>query len=278
MFPLAALVWLACSVAAGMSVSNETAVAQARRHLATAIYLEDKGQWSEAAREYERSLAFVPDEGVARRLEEARRRGTPGAAPANPDPAARAAALEKQAGELWSSLAAGLDWDATQAEATCRRIVQEFPGTSLAPEALWRLSALARMRKEGPDERGVAECMDTLIVRYPDSPLVPAALRRRLESRVALEQWELASAAYSEVLATSEHEPPGERASLCLGWARVLVDLGRREEALLRLEQASAFADASGDFRLPALVEELRSRLSPPSAPTNPVAVPRQAP
>ncbi len=278
MFPLAALVWLACSVAAGMSVSNETTVAQARRHLATAIYLEDKGQWSEAAREYERSLSFVPDEGVARRLEEARRRGTPGAAPANPAPAARTAALEKQAGELWASLAAGLDWDATQAEATCRRIVLEFSGTSLAPGALWRLSVLARLRKDGPDERVVAECMDELIVRYPGSPLGPAALRRRLESRVALEQWELASASYAEVLATSEHEPPGERASLCLGWARVLAGLGRQEDALFHLEQAASFAEASDDLRLPALVAELRSRLSSPSAPTNPVAVPRQAP
>ncbi len=119
-------------------------------------------------------------------------------------------------------------------------VLREFPDLELCADALWSQALVESARGE---PRAARLVLDGLVERYPDSPLVPAALLRAGELLEREEDWEQAAVRFSDLLRSpGSHE---HAVAARLGLARCAVHEGRADRALAMLDSLERVAPAA---------------------------------
>jgi len=112
-----------------------------------------------------------------------------------------------------------------------RQVVETCPATAWAAESHWRLSNLYLFGFDQPDRERIVFHLETLLKRYPTSPLVPQAQQRLLVSYRELGAFDRIVALYGPLFRDKDTMPDGIFLASAFEYAEALEEVGRKADA-----------------------------------------------
>lgn len=156
---------------------------------------------------------------------------------------------EKLAQQLYETMAKTDKWDIEAFIKLHRQVIEKCPDTQKAQESIWRLSNLYLLSYDTPKYKEIIHLLETLISRYPNSPLIPDAKKRLLvsyketgEIKKVVEMHEQAFTANTGML-----EDP-ESAALIIEYAEALAKIGDTVKACEYYNKVIGFGDNIEDW------------------------------
>ncbi|RCK78047.1 MAG: hypothetical protein OZSIB_1823 [Candidatus Ozemobacter sibiricus] len=148
--------------------------------------------------------------------------------PADKLPLAEQEALAKK---LYKEMAALDKYELAQFDTLHRTVIRKCPDTDFAEQSCWRLSNMYLMAEDEPNHQGIIEVLEHLIKTYPNSPLIPEAKNRLLQSYRATGQHDRVAAFYEELFKLNPNPDEKEYMTWALEYAEALAGLNRKDQA-----------------------------------------------
>ncbi len=148
--------------------------------------------------------------------------------PAQKLPLAEQEALAKQ---LYKDMAALDKYELAQFDTMHRTVIRKCPDTDFAEQSCWRLSNMYLMAEDEPNHEGIIEVLEHLIKTYPESPLIPEAKNRLLQSYRATGQHDRVVAFYEELFKLNPNPDEKDFMTWGLEYAEALAGLDRKDQA-----------------------------------------------
>lgn len=139
---------------------------------------------------------------------------------------------EKLARELYETMSKTDKWEIDTFIKLHGRVIEQCPDTRRAQESLWRLSNLYLTAKDPPDYQKIIELLEKLLIRYPDSPLVPDAKNRLLMSYEQTGNFRKALTLYDDLFEKNPDISKSDQyPAILLGYAEALAGSSNRVKA-----------------------------------------------
>lgn len=151
---------------------------------------------------------------------------------------------EALAKQLYEKMAKTDKWDTESFIKLHGRVIEECPDTKKAQESLWRLSNLYLLAYDHPDYPAIIKILETLISKYPDSPLITDAKNRLIVSYKEMGNMQKVAEIYEQKFTENPHllDNPDAAASI-LEYADALSKTGDVRKACDYYNKVIRFGD-----------------------------------